>query len=215
MTLADLAVRRPAATRVFWRHQLDFCCGGKQTLADACRKAGLDTDALLAELEHEELGEAPEASWEGRPLAGLIDHILERYHAPLRQALLVLVALARKVEDRHGDKPSCPRGLAAFLTDMQDAVLAHLAKEEQVLFPLILAGRGAAAHMAIRVMNQEHDDHGASLRHLRAVTEGFEPPAEACNSWRALYQGLAELERELMHHIHLENNVLFPRALGE
>jgi regulator of cell morphogenesis and NO signaling len=215
-TLAEISVRRPAATRVFWRHQLDFCCGGQRTLAEACESAGLDAGAVVTEIEREETGAAaPEARWVDAPLDELVAFIVERYHEALRRSLPVLVQLAQKVEARHADKPTCPRGLASLLQQVTAAVEGHLGKEEQVLFPMIAAGHGRRAHMPVRVMLQEHDDHGASLRRIRELTGDLVTPPEACNSWRALYDGLLELERELMEHIHLENNVLFPRALAE
>ena len=214
MTLADIAVTNPAATRVFARHHLDFCCGGKQTVADACRKAGLESRDLIAEIEREQPSAAADERWDERPLADLVDFVVERYHGALRRQLPYLVQLSAKVENRHAEKATCPRGLNALLNEMHAEVSAHLMKEEQVLFPMIKMGRGAAAQMPIRVMMQEHDDHGANLRRVRELTADLIPPPEACTSWRALYSGLEELERELHEHIHLENNVLFPRALA-
>lgn len=215
-TLAEISVRRPAATRVFWRHHLDFCCGGQRTLGEACATAGLDVSALATEIEREEgAKDAPATRWDEAPLDAVVAFVVERYHQTLRRSLPVLVQLAHKVEARHTEKPTCPRGLAAFLEEVSDAVDGHLAKEEQILFPMIVAGHGRRAHMPVRAMLQEHDDHGASLRHIRELTGDLVTPPEACNSWRALYDGLLELERELMEHIHLENNVLFPRALAE
>ncbi len=214
MTLADIAVSRPAATRVFSRHHLDFCCGGKQTVADACTEAGLDTAGLLSEIEREEPGAADLDRWEARPIGELADFVVDRYHSALRRQLPTLVELAAKVEKRHAEKATCPTGLHALLVEMQAEVDAHLMKEEQVLFPMIKLGRGPAVQMPIRVMYQEHDDHGQNLRRIRELTDDLVPPPEACVSWRALYSGLEELERELMEHIHLENNVLFPRALN-
>jgi regulator of cell morphogenesis and NO signaling len=212
-TLGEMAVQHPAATRVFWRHKLDFCCGGQQSFTEACREAGLDEHAIADEIDREETrGDAP-ARWDERPLPELIDHIFVRYHEPLRRTLPVLVELARKVESRHADKATCPRGLAALLAEVESSVADHLAKEEQILFPLIKAGRGAQAQMPIRVMYQEHEDHGANLHKIRALTNDLQEPEEACESWRALYASLRELEAELQEHIHLENNVLFPRAL--
>ncbi|HXS15961.1 MAG TPA: hemerythrin domain-containing protein, partial [Polyangiaceae bacterium] len=150
-----------------------------------------------------------------QPLPDLIGFILERYHAPLHVDLPALVEAARRVERVHGSKPSCPRGLAALLQELASELEEHMTKEEQVLFPTILSGqRGALLHMPIRVMMQDHDDHGAHLLQLRELTTDFVPPVVACATWRALYAGLAKLETELMEHIHLENNVLFPRALN-
>ena len=214
-TLADLAVHHPVATRVFLRHRLDFCCGGDRPLAAACQAARLDPNEVVKEIqaESERLGGDPEV-WAERPLADLVDHIIARYHEPLRRDLPDLVALARKVESRHGEKPSCPRGLSDLLEGIQAEVGSHLDKEEQILFPIIKAGRGPDAGMPIRVMELEHDQHGANLRRIRELTQDLVLPPEACRSWTALYDGLTRLEAELMEHIHLENNVLFPRALA-
>lgn len=213
-TLGQVATNHPAATQVFLRHRLDFCCGGRQKLGDACRAAGLDPGAVLAEIAAEETGQSGER-WDTRPLPELIDFILTRYHEPLRRDLPGLIAAASKVERVHAAKASCPRGLAADLEQLDAELRQHLAKEEQVLFPAIRAGsRGAQVHMPVRVLMQEHDDHGANLQRLREIATDYAPPPEACATWRALYVGLERLEAELMEHIHLENNVLFPRALS-
>ncbi len=214
-TLADLATRTPAAVRVFLRRGLDFCCGGRQSLADACARAGLRPGEVAAEIEAE-AGRDDEGSerWDLRPVEDLVDHILARYHEPLKADLPALVEAARKVERVHGDEPTCPKGLADALEAFTDRTLAHLAKEEQVLFPAIRRGlAGDALRMPISVMRHEHDEHGQTLRTLRSLTGGHRPPPEACATWRALYDGLARLEADLMEHIHLENNVLFPRVL--
>ena len=118
------------------------------------------------------------------------------------------------MESRHADKASCPHGLRGHLEAVHAAVLDHLAKEEQVLFPAILAGRGRLVAGPISVMESEHDDHAADLRETRRLTADLVAPAEACTSWRALYLRLAAFEAELMDHIHLENNVLFRRVLA-
>lgn len=214
-TLGALAAARPTAVTVFLRHRLDFCCRGGRTLAEACAEAGLDPEALQREIEHEpERG--PAVRWESRPLAELVDHILERYHAPLHRDLAALVAAAARVEERHADKPSCPHGLLEHLTHLEIALGEHLAKEERVLFPILKSGgRGQGLYMPVRVMLQEHDDHGESLARLRALAHDFVPPPEACATWRGLYAALEQLEADLMAHIHLENHVLFPRALED
>ena len=122
--------------------------------------------------------------------------------------------MARKVEAVHGDKSSCPRGLADHLEHMSEELEQHMQKEEQLLFPMILGGRGRMASMPISVMEQEHQDHGRNLARMSVLAHEYVAPEEACNTWRALYLGLAELEAELMEHIHLENHVLFPRTLN-
>lgn len=212
-TLGELAASHAGASRVFHRHGLDFCCGGSAPLAEAAAAKGLDVSLLLAELRAETERPGAFESWDQRPLGELVDHVLEHFHEAHRAEVPRLLAMARKVEAVHAEKPTCPRGLAAHLERMSVELEEHMQKEEQILFPMLRAGRGRAAMMPIQVMEQEHRDHGANLERLRALTNDYTPPAEACGTWTALFLGLAELERDLMEHIHLENNVLFPRAL--
>ena len=212
-TLADLAVTHPAASRVFLRHGLDFCCHGARPLAEACGSRGLMPESVLAEIAAEQ--SLPEdVQWGERPIPELIDRIVGYYHRRLREELPELIALAEKVETRHAEKMACPHGLRAHLEQMNEAVLDHLAKEEKVLFPMILGGRGPMAAGPIHIMEAEHVDHGGSLERTRQLTAALTVPPEACSTWRALYLRLGELERELMEHIHLENNVLFRRVLA-
>jgi regulator of cell morphogenesis and NO signaling len=212
-TLGQVATQHPAATHVFLRHRLDFCCGGAQKFTEACEKAGLDPKAVAAEIAIE-AETRPVLRWEEKSVEDIIDFILTRYHAPLWKDLEMLLQAAKRVERVHGNKPSCPRGLAACLEQAGADLMQHLAKEEQLLFPALVAGgRGAQVQMPISVMMQEHDDHGLSLSRLRALTTDYNPPTEACATWRALYSGLKKLESDLMEHIHLENNILFPCVL--
>ncbi len=212
-TLADLATHYAGASRVFHRHGLDFCCHGRISLEAACAENRLDVGALIGELSAEQARDTDFRAWDSAPLSELVEHVLERYHADHRAELPRLVEAAQKVERVHADKASCPRGLAQHLEHMSSELEDHMQKEEHVLFPLIQRGHGAMASMPIQVLEHEHRDHALNLQRLRALAHDFAPPAEACNTWRALYLGLAELERDLMQHIHLENNVLFPRAL--
>lgn len=212
-TLGELVTANPGAAKVLHRYGLDFCCGGAQSLERACAANGLSPEAVLREIDVER-DEHEAVRWDERPVDELIEHILDRYHASLRVELPRLIDLAHKVEHRHADKPDRPSGLAALLIEVQDAVESHLAKEEQILFPLILAGRGPMAAMPVRVMVQEHEDHGQNLRRIRELARGFVLPDHACASWRELYRALEQLEADLMDHIHLENNVLFPRVLA-
>jgi regulator of cell morphogenesis and NO signaling len=212
-TLAELAITYPSASRVFHREGLDYCCGGKRSLEEVCAARGLDAASLMEEIERTETPDA--RSWSDRPLNDLITHIVDHYHRSLREELPQLVALAAKVETRHADKESCPRGLAAHLDGVLGSLLEHMSKEEQVLFPMIQGGYGKRAAGPVQAMEHEHHDHAESLRRTRALAHDLVPPEEACTSWRALYLRLNELEADLMEHIHLENNVLFPRALFE
>lgn len=213
-TLAQLATRQAGASRVFHRYGFDFCCHGQVSLADACAKKGVPLERVLDEVRAETSRTPPQTRWEIEPLPQLIDHIVQHFHESHRRELPRLLQMARRVEQVHGDKSSCPRGLGALLETLTDELSQHMAKEEQILFPMLRAGHGDRAHAPIRVMEDEHEGHGANLASVRAVAHDFVPPPEACGTWRALYLGLAEFEQDVMQHIHLENHVLFPRALG-
>ena len=212
-TLGDLVTAFPAAAKILQRYRLDYCCGGKQSLTEACTAENIDAEAVLQEIEAAGTGKVDVARWDQRPLDELVQHILDRYHAPLRVELPRLIELAGQVERAHADKPDRPKGLADLLSEVQAAVESHLAKEEQILFPLIVSGRGQNARMPVQVMMQEHEDHGQNLQRIHELTGDLAVPEHACASWRELYRALAEFESELMDHIHLENNILFPRAL--
>lgn len=211
--LADLAVALPAASRIFQELALDYCCHGRRPLRDACVARGLDPDAVLARVLAEP---APKATVDRatQPIGALLDHLVARFHDDHRREVPLLVALADKVERVHADKASCPRGLHAHLARFHEAMVAHLDKEEQLLFPAIRGGLGSGCHAPIARMEDEHVDHGAALARTRELAHDLVPPADACATWRALYLRLAQLERDLMEHIHLENNVLFPRVLA-
>jgi regulator of cell morphogenesis and NO signaling len=152
--------------------------------------------------------------WAARAPSLIIDFILRRYHEPLHRDLPALVANARKVEAETRGLPLCPSGIGDHLGLIRLAVESHLGKEEKILFPLILGGRGRAAFMPITVMMAEHDDHVANLARTRALCHGFRMPNDASPSWRALYLDLERLEVDLRNHIELENNVLFTRVMG-
>ena len=205
--IGQIAVDLPGATAVFRRLKLDFCCGGQVPLAQACASKGLDTDAVLAELAGlQRDDQAPDA----QDAAALVDHILTRYHAVHREQLPELIRMARRVEAVHRDHPAVPVGLAALLENMEVELLEHMEKEEQVLFPAIEDGTAGLGE-PIGAMRDEHTGHGALLEQLATLTTDHTPPLGACNTWRALYAGTAQLTDDLISHIHLENNVLFPR----
>lgn len=209
--LAEIAISIPMSTELFRKHRLDFCCGGKQTLKDACEKQSLQLNQIINELEKLDIHEKQEAD---QPLKDMVPFIIARYHEDLRKRIPELVTLAEKVERVHVNHKECPYGLTNLLRQFQDEMFLHMMKEENVLFPLIISGRGKLALMPIKIMTIEHDTHGKQLNELHKLTSDFVPPQDACATWRALYKGLEKLEEELMDHIHLENNILFPRALS-
>lgn len=149
------------------------------------------------------------------PLSDLVQHILTDFHEAHRRELPRLIAMAQKVEAVHRDREDCPRGLRAHLETILEAMESHMQKEEQILFPLILSGRGRMAQGPIQVMEMEHEEHGRNLERTRDLTADLTSPKDACGTWQALYLGLRELEEDLMRHVHLENYVLFPRGITE
>ncbi len=209
-SLGELARTIPGATRIFHTHRLDFCCGGKKTLGEAAGRRGLDAHRIADELQALRASAGTGGQdWSAVDNEALIAHILSRFHDRHREQLPELIRLARRVEQVHGDRPECPRGLANHLEGMLQELATHMLKEEQILFPMLMHASPAAVGSPIAVMRHEHDQHGETLRTLEALTDDITPPADACNTWRALYVGLRQLRDDLMEHIHLENNILF------
>ena len=205
-TLGHIAVQLPGATAVFRRLKLDFCCGGQTRLADAVAEKNLDLDAVLAELSA--LQRPTELPGNTEPGA-LIEHIIARYHDVHRAQLPELIRMAHRVEAVHRGNPEVPVGLGDFLERIQQELTTHMHKEEAILFPMLKSGGNPFIGQPIGMMRAEHVNHGAALDQLNALTHDATPPAGACNTWRALYAGIAQLNDDLVHHIHLENNVLF------
>ena len=212
-SLGQLARTIPGATRIFDQYQLDFCCAGNRTLRTAADAAGIQADPLVVELQALQLRAEPggERDWSEASDQDLVEHLLARYHTVHREQLPELIRLARRVEQVHGDRETCPNGLADHLSRMAQELESHMCKEETILFPLITRGLGAEAGMPIRVMRMEHEDHGEELRLLAQLTNDITPPRDACTTWRALYTGLRAFRDDLIAHIHTENNILFER----
>lgn len=230
--VAKIATRHPGTIRVFQRHGIDFCGGGKRPLAEAASEHGIDLETLRREVAEAAAGPADDGrDWSQAPLAELVDHILTRYHDRLREDLPRLGAMADRVLAVHGEKhPEVLPALARTFHALRAELENHTMKEEQILFPWICelerSAVGGASHGCgvagmpgpgvdgpIAVMEAEHDEAARALAELRNLTGGFDPPTGACTTFRGLYHGLAELESDTHRHIHLENNVLFPRAL--
>ena len=226
-TVREIAIEHPATVRVFESLGIDYCCGGKRTLKDACERAGVPVERVLDLLAPagEDLP-ADTANWGGATFQELIRHIVERHHGYVRGETPRLMAMFEKVLSRHGkDRPELAsiRDLFGALTE---ELSVHMLKEERVLFPYLeqmesAVIRGTAPppacfgsiEMPISRMLADHDDAGELLGKISALSSGYRPPDSACPTYRALYHGLEEFERDLHHHVHLENNILFPRAL--
>jgi regulator of cell morphogenesis and NO signaling len=209
ITVGELATTRPASTRVLYRHDIEFCTGATRRLREACREAAVDPAALLAEVRREEARGAA-TLWMREPLPALVDHLVGAFHTA---ELRMMHRLERSLAEAMARAPGLPaaRDLAGALAALHDELGEHMAKEESVLFPWLRSGRGALARMPIQVMTMEHDATLRQLNHLRALRQAFAagPAAHVA----AIADGLCELDRHLREHMHLENNILFPRAL--
>lgn len=214
--VADIATTRPRSIPLFHRLGIDFCCGGQASIEDACRLAGLTVPRFQQELEGAEAAVIEQAPrWDQASLDALVTHILERYHRPLDEALPRLATWSEAVQSAHGHRaPGRFERLHALVQALGDELVAHVEKEEQIVFPWLLRGTGATAGEPLGILVREHETLGAMLAEVRELTDGFQTPDDACATWRALWEGLRTLERDCHEHIHLENNVLFPRALA-
>jgi regulator of cell morphogenesis and NO signaling len=218
-TVGRLVAERPERARVFEEFEIDYCCGGKKTLRDACRNRRLDPDLIRRRLaDADSAAPGPAAHWETARLADLCDHVVEVHHGFLKVELPRLSRLLLKVAKAHWERhPELLRVLEVY-EPFAHEMIEHMGKEERVLFPLIR--RLAAGELTpsptylapLRVMEAEHDDAARALEEMRRLTDGFRPPADACNTYRAALAGLHGIEQDLHRHVHLENNVLFPRA---
>lgn len=213
--LSELAVAIPGATKIFREYNLDFCCGGSALLEVAAQQKNLNLAEIEARLANLQQQENREKNWSDAPYNELIEHIIERFHNRHREQLPELITLAEKVENVHADREDCPVGTAALLEKIHAELSQHMMKEENILFPMIKMGNYAMAAMPIRVMEMEHDEAGQDVEVLKSITNHLTPPEDACFSWRALYSGINAFIDDLMHHIHLENNILFPSVLNE
>jgi regulator of cell morphogenesis and NO signaling len=222
-TVGHLVAERPSRSRIFERWGLDYCCGGKKPLDQACAEKSIDLHAVMRDLlENDTRPPAdPETDWLSASLDSLADHIVETHHAYLREALPRLSELTRRVRDAHGEKHPELVELAATFMDLRYELENHMMKEEIVLFPLVKTLEASdslppihcgSVNNPIRVMEMEHDDAATALTKMRALTGDYTPPADACNTYLAMLDALEELEADMHQHIHKENNILFPRA---
>ncbi|AMN47178.1 regulator of cell morphogenesis and NO signaling [Steroidobacter denitrificans] len=210
-TVGNIAATLPGATAVFRKFRIDFCCSGELTLEDAARRGGLELSEVEQALETLSVDPGTGAVPTGMSSDELIDHIQTHYHEAYRRVLPELIALSRKVETVHRGHPRAPAGLADVLQQIEGELRQHIVKEETVLFPAIRQSTNSGIGAAIGELRHDHESHGTLVHRLENVTDNFTLPAEACRSWQALYVGAARLAEDLTEHIHLENNILFPR----
>jgi regulator of cell morphogenesis and NO signaling len=225
-TIREIALEMPQTIRVFEDFKIDYCCGGRRPFAEACENAGVDPNALS-----DKLATALSGNQDDRPenltASELIDYIIAKHHVFTVDEIGRLTALMYKVCDRHGEQHKELFQLREIFEEMADDMLLHMRKEEGMLFPYIKRLEGAAENNSvpmmppfgtvrypIQMMMQEHDTAAEQFREMRKVTASYTLPPEACPSFKGLYVGLQDLEKDLHQHVHLENNVLFPCAEG-
>lgn len=229
MTVRDVAMEVPQSTRLFEKLRIDYCCGGNKPLAEACASAGVDVGSvmeMLAEVTQSNSNDAGTPDFQNFTPTKLITHIVETHHVFTRSEMDRLQALGDKVLAAHGGNHPELIHLDELLTRLAADLTPHMFKEEQVLFPYIVSMENAAnqnrpapfapfgtVNNPIRMMMREHDAAGEIMREIRAFTSDYKVPADACISYRTLYQALENFEKDLHQHIHLENNILFPKAL--
>ena len=226
-TVREIALGQPTSIRVFEQYGIDYCCGGRKPLAEACAASNLEVDAVIAALEAAAQEPVPAArDWAGATLEELSGHIVATHHAYVKSELPRLAALAQRVVRRHGDTQAELPLIQSKLAMLDEELSQHLSKEEVILFPYVVkleralatgsgTPRGCFGTVAnpIAMMVAEHDAAGGLLAEIRELSHQFTTPVGACPTYHAFYDGLKEFEQDLHQHIHLENNILFPRAI--
>ncbi len=228
-TVRDYAIETPQTIPVFEKLGIDYCCGGNRPLEEACASANVNLEQVLKSLETA-LAEPPRPTdheVRAGSLAELISHIVRTHHAYVRTQVPEVGRLLDKVHSKHGESHPELAEIRETFNALGQELMTHLMKEENILFPYIermeesvrqhepiLPPPFGTVANPVRMMEHEHDDAGAALRTLREASQGYNPPEDACTSFRALYTALGNFEKDLHQHIHLENNVLFPRALA-
>jgi len=226
-TVRELALAIPDATRVFEKAKIDYCCSGDRLFGDACARAGIDVSELEQMLAAtNDVANRVQVDYQTVSLAELISHILETHHVFTRAEMERLEALVEKVVAAHGERHSELLSIRDLLIELFADLRPHMFKEEQILFPYIieleqavLQQRGlpfapfGTVNNPVRMMMMEHDKAGELLREIRKLSGDYTVPAEVCMSYQTLYQALKNFEEDLHQHIHLENNILFPKAV--
>lgn len=225
-TVREIALELPLSTRVFEEFHIDYCCGGRRPFEEACEIAGVSPVDVAMRLE-ETLGdtEASGFDFNAMPVRELVSHILNKHHVFTKSEISQLTPLMEKVASRHGPNHTSLYILKSYAFTLFEDLASHMSKEETILFPFLweLLDRDGSISSSspvfgsignpLRVMMSEHDRAGELLTQMRRVTEDYSLPDDACPSFTALYARLEDLEKDLHQHIHLENNILFPKAL--
>ncbi|KAB2879284.1 iron-sulfur cluster repair di-iron protein [bacterium] len=229
LTLSEIVIKYPFSANIFEKHRLDFCCGGKKTLSAACAENGIDVAGIcgeLAQANNQASYRSDKIEFNDMNLSLLIDYIESNHHAYVRNAIPVIQAHLQKVVNAHGKNHPEMKKINEHFDDVADEMAMHMKKEEQMLFPYIrqMAESHNKRHIVeppafktvrnpISVMEFEHERAGQAMAKIRTISHNYEPPADACTTFRLCLTELDEFERDLHKHVHLENNILFPKAV--
>ena len=228
-TVREIALEMPLTTKVFEEFKIDYCCGGKKLFLEACRNAGANPESVLQKIDNVlEIENQNELGWlNDAPLSKLIEHIIETHHTFTRDEIANLSPLMAKVASRHGERHLELLVLEKTFAELCNDLIPHLLKEEEILFPYVeklekaLKDTGVVplscfgtGNNPVRMMMTEHDTAGDLLKKMREITNDYALPEGACLSYAALFNRLEAFEKDLHQHIHLENNLLFPKAIA-
>jgi regulator of cell morphogenesis and NO signaling len=222
-TVGELAAELPATIRVFETFRIDYCCGGATPLPDACAAVGKSVEEFVSELTRTAATPDGSRNWKGDTLTEMAENICVMYHAYTRDELATLNPLAEKVFGVHGDRRAELAEVLSLVRDLTHDMLPHMLKEEQVLFPYVARLENeedppvpffGTVKNPVCMMMMEHDRVGELLARARTITSDYTPPDSACFSYRELYRRMAEFEVRTHEHVHIENNIFFPRAVA-
>ncbi len=225
-TVADLVTENIKTAHVFKKYGIDFCCGGGVTIQKACEKANVKYEELENDLLHVENAVTGGHNYDSWPIEFLTDHIINIHHAYVAENIPLLLQYSNRVLKVHGHHYTELQEINDLLTEVAGELSAHMKKEEFILFPLVKKLVKAKAENSplpethfgtvdnpIKMMETEHEEAGGILRKISKLSNNYTPPPGACNTYRAFYAKLDEFEQDLHQHIHLENNILFPKTL--
>jgi regulator of cell morphogenesis and NO signaling len=212
-TVREIAQNSHAAARVFHNHGISFCCQGERPLVEVCEEHNLTPEGVFREIEQAESERAAiSADWTQADTPELIDHIVSTHHVYLRTELPRIQTWLDRVFSKYAERdPDTIGKLPAVFGALRAELEPHLQKEEVILFPAVLRNASMPLGGPVRVMLMEHDHAQSGLEALRSITNNYTAPEHACRTYRALFDGLRELDADLRQHIYLENEVLFPR----
>ncbi len=225
-TVAEFVSENIKTTDVFNQYGIDYCCGGAISIEEACQQKAIDVNEILTQLEKVNVAIQKSEDYNRWALDDVINHIVQKHHRYVRETIPVIIQYSDKVAQVHGKHHPEVVEINRLFHEVAQELMLHMQKEEGILFPyisdLLKVKRGTQTnqtppfgtiHNPIRMMMEEHESAGSILKEIAELSSSYVPPTEACNTFKALYSKLEEFEQDLHQHVHLENNILFPKAI--